>query len=79
MARVSPLWKLPPELRNHIYRYTTVLDEPIDITAIREKQPALLSGCTEIREEAIKMFYHHNSFACRLRISHFSDYISKYP
>lgn len=65
MAGNPPLLKLPPELRNRIYRYAIVQDEPIDVAeTTKKKEPALLATCKEIREQALKMFYHENTFYC---------------
>jgi hypothetical protein len=55
----SPLFKLPPELRDMIYEYTfntATLARVTKEAGIPE--PALLSTCKVIRKEAIAVFYH---------------------
>lgn len=61
------LFKLPPELRNHIYEYAVAIDPdedyedfPGDVQITRDNgipQPALLTTSKTIRKEAIRVFY----------------------
>lgn len=64
----SPLFKLPPELRNMVYRYTIITDDDqiliTKTTGIPE--PALLSACKTTRSEARAMFYLENKFMCEV-------------
>lgn len=59
----SPLMKLPPELRNRIYRYTVVGDSKIFVTHNGLREPELLHVCTQIRTEALGIFYSENVFS----------------
>lgn len=69
MERESALVKIPPELRNRIYRFATLHARPIDVTGTtKKKESALLATCEQIREEALQMFYHENVFYCRLEM-----------
>lgn len=62
----SPLLKLPPELRNSIYRYALV--EPsspyikIPAGALPPPQPGLLQTCTQVRRDATEIYYKENWF-----------------
>jgi hypothetical protein len=67
----SPLFKLPRELRDHIYEYsfsglytpTGNGEEHIRVTKERGiPEPALLLTCKTIREEAIVLFYSRSRF-----------------
>ncbi|KAK4548784.1 hypothetical protein LTR36_008557 [Oleoguttula mirabilis] len=54
---------IPGELRNRIYRYAFMSDEPIRVfSAGNWKQPVLLATCKQIRHEAGKMFYFGSKF-----------------
>ncbi|KAF2772040.1 hypothetical protein EJ03DRAFT_348852 [Teratosphaeria nubilosa] len=58
MEHHSPLFGLPPELRNHIYEDVLVGDVTlVDKTGRRESEPALLRTCHQIRQEALKLYY----------------------
>ncbi|KAK5112292.1 hypothetical protein LTR85_011564 [Meristemomyces frigidus] len=64
MSRDSQLLALPPELRNIIYRCVLVSDTPINISCEASiTPPTLLDTCRRIREEAISIYYHENTFA----------------
>jgi hypothetical protein len=71
----APLLRLPPEIRNIIYKCALYLDDGIcevDVaTGIPE--PALLLTCKEIRREAIGIFYSTNDV--RLVIDSYSPSI----
>ena len=61
----SRLLSLPPELRNHIYRYVLVQEHPVNVrytirTILRE--PTLLATNRQIRSEALCLFYAENTF-----------------
>ncbi|KAK3047727.1 hypothetical protein LTR09_010841 [Extremus antarcticus] len=61
------LFKLPPELRNAIYRYTLLSSEPIKLhvkTVATLK--ALTDTCTEIRKEAASIFWAENDFTAKM-------------
>lgn len=58
----SRLLRLPAELRNVIYRYVLVQVDPIDIANDGHQEPALLTTCKEIRQEAVTLFYCENEF-----------------
>ncbi|KAK4544345.1 hypothetical protein LTR36_004236 [Oleoguttula mirabilis] len=68
MAAVSEstLLKLPPELRNRIYREVLVCANPIRVaTAFAQQQwqaPSLLQTCVQIRGEASGIHYAENTF-----------------
>lgn len=53
---------IPPELRNHIYRYALVQDSGIQVSAQERLQPALLRTCRQTRKEASSIFYEENTF-----------------
>ena len=55
------LLRLPPELRNIIYRYTLQENDEINITT-NLKTPPLLSTCTQIRSEAKLLWTELNTF-----------------
>ncbi|KAK5117155.1 hypothetical protein LTR85_008923 [Meristemomyces frigidus] len=59
----TTLMGLPPELRNHIYRFALV-DETGDlrVDAGHRLQPGLLRTCRQIREEATNIFFLENTF-----------------
>ena len=50
------LLTIPAELRNEIYRLTMISNEQIKITA-SYREPALLSVCPQIRDEATPIHY----------------------
>ena len=58
---------LPPEIRNHIYSYTTSDDNPKSLSGFR--LPPLLSVSKEVRSESLHMFFATNSFKATLRSS----------
>lgn len=60
----SPLTrKLPAELRNRIYRLVLVQPYGIDVSRIRApNEPALLATCSQVREEALAVYYSENIF-----------------
>jgi len=61
----SCLFKLPPELRNTIYRFAIVADNEVSITkAGGIPEPGLLSVCKIVRSEAFGTFYQENKFSC---------------
>lgn len=67
----SPLFKLPSELRNIIYRYALNEQAAIDITKdYGIPEPALLSACKIIRCETRLIFYGENDFVCRIHGYH---------
>jgi hypothetical protein len=58
------LMKLPPEMRNMIYQWSLVHQTwnwAVDIST--EQQPPLLRTCTQIRNEALKIYYYWNIFS----------------
>lgn len=57
----SPLLTLPPELRNKIYDYALVETEPILVTTAFT-QPPLLRICSQVRSEALPMWYTETYF-----------------
>ncbi|KAK5684304.1 hypothetical protein LTS10_004171 [Elasticomyces elasticus] len=57
------LLDLPPELRNAIYEYVLVIEQPITITKTSKwTQPGLLRVCKQIRHEAASLYYNTNKF-----------------
>ena len=70
----SPLLRLPAELREHIYRYVLVNDEPIAIPSqswtlgfpLDPSDPPFTCTCRQIRSEALAIFYSENIFTDRL-------------
>lgn len=59
----TPLLELPAELRNQIYRYALVSNGAIRIRRQEYKShTALLKVCSQIRKEAIKIFFTENRF-----------------
>lgn len=64
----SPLFKLPPELRNTIYRFAIVTEDDLQITKTGGiPEPALLSVSKTVRSETFGLFYHENRFSCIVR------------
>lgn len=61
----SPLFDLPPEIRNTIYRYVLVKTRNIAITKSRGiPEPALLLVSKLVRSETYELFYIENKFKC---------------
>jgi len=61
----SPLFKLPPEIRDMVYRFALVDDNYLDITkAYGIPEAPLLSVSKLIRSETYEMFYTENKFLC---------------
>lgn len=62
----SPLFKLPPELRNYIYEFAVNLSDKYGYRKVTKEagipEPPLLSTCKAIRKEAIGIFYANNKF-----------------
>ena len=62
----SPLFKLPPELRNNIYEFAVDQSDKYGYCTVTKQtgipEPALLSTCKAIRKEAIGIFYATNKF-----------------
>lgn len=68
----SPLFKLPPEMRNHIYSYALAIEGGV-CRVTREEgvpEPNLLFACKLVRKEAIGIFYHINEVKVVLRDFH---------
>lgn len=65
----SPLLTLPPEIRNEIYRYVLVTENNIRVEHDQKPppDPALLLTCSQIRNEAIRIFYCGNRFSLSAR------------
>jgi hypothetical protein len=80
----SPLFNLPREIRDMIYRFAlihyglnyrrignTITKMPIDITKNNGiPEPGLLLASKIIRYETYEMFYYENIFACRIEYFH---------
>lgn len=58
--RSFPFFKLPPELRNSIYRFALVYTLPIRNNASGFPEPGLLTSYKQIRREACSIFYLEN-------------------
>ncbi|KAK5127893.1 hypothetical protein LTR85_005010 [Meristemomyces frigidus] len=57
----------PPELRNRIYRFALVNDEPVQLLGAACEQPALLKAGRQLRREAISIYYSDNTFRIKIR------------
>lgn len=62
---LPPLLRLPSELRNAIYIYSIIEQSPIVVDDTQPLEPALLSACRTIRDEALFLFYADNTFELR--------------
>jgi hypothetical protein len=62
VARQSPLLKLPPELREHIYHFALAEVDIIAVNSVTSTAPALLLTCRKIRRESEPIFYASNEF-----------------
>ncbi|OQO02883.1 hypothetical protein B0A48_11166 [Cryoendolithus antarcticus] len=61
----SPLFKLSGEIRNIIWRFALLREEPIVFhTGGIEEEPLLLT-CRAIRKETASIFYRENSLMCK--------------
>lgn len=61
----SPLFKLPAELRNMVYRYAIVTDDRVLINkSLGIPEPGLFSACKVLRSETLTMFHLENKFTC---------------
>ncbi|KAK5122923.1 hypothetical protein LTR85_003488 [Meristemomyces frigidus] len=60
MARPSPIFKLPPELRNMIYDLVILSDTPLDV--MTEYEPGLAWTCRQARSEIGVQFYTRSTF-----------------
>lgn len=61
--QTSALLSLPAELRNCVYRYVLVAGSRLIVdTPEAVRQPALLRTCSQIRKEALNLYYADNSF-----------------
>lgn len=58
----SRLLALPPELRNRIYDYVLTENEAKVVVTPALKPPPLLLACTQIRSEALALWYSNNDF-----------------
>lgn len=64
----SPLLKLPPELRSHVYRFALLSVRPIEVeynidsNVALPTPPALLQMCRQVRAEAYGIYYRKNTF-----------------
>lgn len=54
--------KIPPEIRNSIWRNVLVSSDPIHVTKDQPHQPSLLRTCTQVREEASSIYFNENQF-----------------
>lgn len=61
----SPLLNLPGELRNMIYRYALLDENPIPVTMQGYDRSSLLGTCRRIRRETFNLFYEESSFLVR--------------
>jgi len=59
-----PLLRLPPELRNCIYR-TLFNDAEISLIDTRIKAPGILLTCKQTHQESIGLFYNETTFTSR--------------
>ena len=61
--------RLPPELRNRIYRLILVANEPINIVESEIKYyTALLKTCRQLRSEASQIFFAENRFCAAFAV-----------
>lgn len=67
----SPLWRLPPEMRNLIYEFALYQGDEHGNCPVRKSvgipEPALLLTCKAVRKEAIGVFYSENRFLAVIR------------
>lgn len=61
----SPLLNLPGELRNIIYRYALLDDNPVPVTTQGYNRSSLLGTCRRIRRETFTLFYEESIFLVR--------------
>jgi len=66
-GKIFPLMKLPPELRNNIYRHAFLDSNPTSIDLSKVKLPPLLSISSEIRSEALSIFFYEGTFTTIVR------------
>lgn len=62
----SLLLRLPPELRNDIYRFALLETDRIEVMQDRSMQPALLRTCCQLRKEASTIFNEENKFSIQV-------------
>lgn len=71
----SPFQKLSAELRNRIWEFAIIEEDPIRVvsppaglraTAVDCIQPAITRTCAQIRNEALGMFYAKNTFLLKI-------------
>lgn len=65
----SPLFRLPRELRDQIYKIALELSLPLDYVTVTRSglpEPALLTTCKTIRREAIGIHYSTSSFTIEI-------------
>ncbi|KAK6438899.1 hypothetical protein LTR95_004895 [Oleoguttula sp. CCFEE 5521] len=60
----SPLFKLSGEVRNIIWRFVLVSDDPLVFTSSGVDEARLLQTCHAIRKEAAGIFYLENRTEC---------------
>jgi hypothetical protein len=67
----SKLLDLPPELRNRIFRYALISDEPIEVQFHSTRRssrrrftiiPGLINACKQLRLETQRIFFANNEF-----------------
>ena len=63
----SPIFKLPPEIRNVVYSFCFTHDTDRTIITNAYKPPALLSTCRQIRAEAAPLWSTAKTFEVELR------------
>jgi len=65
MSRNSPLLKLPPGLRNIIYRCALITNVRIDVTRAKNaaSSPGLPATSRQVQSEAVAIYYSENIFA----------------
>lgn len=89
MTSISPnksyLFKLPPEIRNDIFRLAFVQDEPIPIIIWRyvnpfqkvrgiTPQPVIAATCKQVRTEVLSIYYGENTFELKEYMQVFYDH-----
>ncbi|KAK5720436.1 hypothetical protein LTR17_014993 [Elasticomyces elasticus] len=75
MSNPSPLYRLPAELRNEIFRMALTSDSPIELRPSNE--PALLHTSSQTREETRLVYWAENVFFIMVRGEHYQEIVDR--